>query len=250
LNIIAHRGASFEAPENTLAALRLAWHQHADAVEIDVQLSRDHHLVVIHDSNTRRTARRNRPVVRQTLAQLRALDAGKWKHHRWRGEKIPTLEEALETVPSDKRIFIEVKTRANVSPQLARAFSHSARSPEQITLIGFSFPVVQALKRAFPKIEVCWITVLRRHWLTRRWPNADRLIRKVKTARLDGLDLCANAAVTASLIKKIQTAGLKLYVWTVDNRATAQKFAHAGIDGLTTNRPAQIRKSLRGEHSD
>ncbi len=111
MKIIAHRGASFDAPENTLAAIRLAWQQQADAVEIDVHLSRDRHLVAIHDFNTRKTTGRNRPVARQTLAQLRTLDAGQWKHPRWRGEKIPTLEEVLATVPPGKRLFIEIKAR-------------------------------------------------------------------------------------------------------------------------------------------
>ncbi len=244
MKIIAHRGASFDAPENTLAAVRLAWHQHADAVEIDVHLSRDDHLVVIHDANTRKTARRNRPVARQTLAQLRALDAGRWKHPRWPGEKIPTLEEVLATLPAHKRLFIEIKTRRNVALQLAYDLFRSDCRHDQITLIGFSLRAMQSLKRSFPQLEVCWITVLRRNLLTRRWPNPDLLIKKIQAARLDGLDLCANAAVTPALIKKIQNAGLKLYVWTVDTRATAQKFAQAGIDGLTTNRPAEVREYL------
>src|SRR5580704_14008797 len=88
---VAHRGASFDAPENTLAAVNLAWRQRADAVEIDVHLSRDGQLVVIHDYNTRRTTGVNRLVARQTLAELRALDAGRWKGLEWLDETIPTL---------------------------------------------------------------------------------------------------------------------------------------------------------------
>jgi glycerophosphoryl diester phosphodiesterase len=100
---------------------------------------------------------------------------------------------------------------------------------------------MKKLKHSFPQIEVCWVTTLKRHWLTRRYPDAAKLIKKVRAANLDGFDLCANAAVTAALIKKIQTAGLKVYVWTVDTPAIAKKFALAGLDGLTTNRPAEIR---------
>src|SRR5580698_8356847 len=102
MEIIAHRGSSFEAPENTLAAVNLAWRQRADAVEIDVHLSRDGRLVVIHDSNTRRTTGVNRKVARQTLAELHALDAGRWKGLTWLGEKIPSLEEVLASVPPGK----------------------------------------------------------------------------------------------------------------------------------------------------
>ncbi len=104
---------------------------------------------------------------------------------------------------------------------------------------------MKKLKRAFPQFEVCWVTILKRHWLTRRYADSAKLIKKVRAAKLDGLDLCANAAVTPALIKKIQTAGLKVYVWTVDTPAIAKKFAQAGLDGLTTNRPAEIRRCLR-----
>ncbi len=239
--IIAHRGASFDAPENTLAAVRLAWQQQADAVEVDAHLSRDGKLVVIHDDNTRKTTGVNRKVANQTLAELRALDAGSWKGPAWLGEKIPTLDEVLATVPRRKHLFIEIKARANAAPELAKAFTQSQCRPEQMVLIGFSFATMKALKRVFPQVEVCWITVLKRHRLTRRWPDPQKLIQKVKAVGLDGLDLNANAGVTRSLVKKIHSAGLKLYVWTVDSPALAKKMAHAGVDGITTNRPGFLR---------
>src|SRR5256886_17013132 len=87
VEIIAHRGASHDAPENTLAAIRLAWQQQADAVEVDVQLSKDGKLVVIHDDNTKRSGRFARKVNALTLDELRKLDVGRWKGNRWAGEK-------------------------------------------------------------------------------------------------------------------------------------------------------------------
>ena len=94
---IAHRGASHDAPENTLAAIQLAWRQNADAVEVDVQLSKDRHLVVIHDATTSKTAGVRKKVAAQILADLQSLDVGRWKHRKWKGEKIPTLAAALAT---------------------------------------------------------------------------------------------------------------------------------------------------------
>jgi len=239
---VAHRGASFDAPENTLAAINLAWRQRADAVEIDVHLSRDGQLVAIHDSNTRRTTGVNRKVVRQTLAELRGLDAGRWKGREWLDEKIPTLDEVLAVVPSDKRLFIEIKSRANAAPELAKVLARSTCRPAQIVLIGLSLPAMTSIKRMLPQMEVCWVTVLRRHWRTRRWPDAEKL--KLKAAGLDGLDLKANKAITASFVKKIHDAGLKLYVWTVDSAAEAKRLAQAGVDGITTNRPGWLRAQL------
>jgi glycerophosphoryl diester phosphodiesterase len=242
--VIAHRGASFDAPENTLAAVRLAWQQQADAVEMDVHLTRDGKLVAIHDHTTRRTCGTKGKVATRNLAQLRKLDAGNWKGAQWRGERIPMLEEVLETVPSGKRLFIEIKCRKNAAPALEKAFVSAKVQSNQIVLIGFSFRAMKSLKRFFPETEVCWIAELKRHPVTRRWPDADRLARKIKAAGLNGLDLRANAAITPAFIKKIHSAGLKLYVWTVDTLETAEKLAQAGVDGITTNRPGWLRSSL------
>lgn len=242
--LVAHRGASVDAPENTLAAINLAWRQRADAVEIDVHSSKDGMLVAIHDSNTRRTAGVNRKVTGQTLAQLRVLDAGRWKGLEWQDEKIPTLEEVLASVPPGKRLFIEIKSRTNAAPALAKALARSTCRPAQIILIGFSLAGMMSLKRNFPQIEICWLTILRRHWRTRRWPDPKKILQKIKTAGLDGLDLKANKAITSNLVKKIHDAGLKLYVWTVDSPSEAKRLAQAGVDGITTNRPGWLRAQV------
>src|SRR5689334_354029 len=107
--VVAHRGASHEAPENTLAAFRLAWEQGADAIEGDFYLTRDREIVCIHDDNTKRTSGEDLSVAASTLAQLRRLDVGRWKDPKWKGERIPTLTEVLATIPAGKRIFIEIK---------------------------------------------------------------------------------------------------------------------------------------------
>src|SRR3954454_13113161 len=102
VEIIGHRGAASDAPENTLASFRLAWEQQADAIECDVRLSKDVHIVAIHDAETKRTAGVDVAVVDQTLAELRRLDVGRWKDERFAGEPIPTLAEILTTVPVGK----------------------------------------------------------------------------------------------------------------------------------------------------
>ena len=120
VEIIGHRGASSEAPENTLASFRLAWAQHADAGELDIYLSKDGEVVVIHDATTRRVGKRSRRVVDQTLAELKQLDVGQWKGSKWAGERIPTLAEVLSTIPDGKRLFIEIKCGPEVIPPLVK----------------------------------------------------------------------------------------------------------------------------------
>lgn len=243
MNIIAHRGASFDAPENTLAALELGWRQGADAVEIDVHFSRDGHVVVIHDDNTRKTAGVNRKVGSQTLAELKALDVGSWKDSSFADERVPTLSEALATVPRGKRIFVEVKCGPECIPQFARDVRASKLKPEQVVPIGFSLETMRDLKLALPEAEVCWIAEFKR--TLRGWsPTAEKLIAAAKGAGLDGLDVCGRGPVNAEFVRKVHDAGLSLYIWTVDAPAKARALFDAGVDGITTNKPGSLRAAL------
>src|SRR5262245_12146520 len=105
--IVAHRGSSHDAPENTLAAFRRAWELGVECVELDVHVTSDGQAVVIHDESTKRTAGRDRPVAAQTLAEIKQLDAGRWKGPAHAGERIPTLGEVLTTMPSGRTLFVE-----------------------------------------------------------------------------------------------------------------------------------------------
>lgn len=244
MNIIAHRGASFDAPENTLAALRLGWSQGADAAEIDVHFSRDGHVVVIHDDSTRKTAGVRRKIAAQTLAELKALDVGSWKNTSFTGERIPTLTEALAAVPRGKRIFVEVKCGPECIPQFARDVRASRLKPEQVVPIGFSLETMRDLKRALPELEVCWIAEFKR--TLRGWsPTAQRLIVAAKGAGLDGLDVCGRGPVDAEFVRMVHDAGLSLYIWTVDAPAKARALFAAGVDGITTNKPGWLRAALK-----
>ena len=92
--IVAHRGASYDAPENTLSSVRLGWEQGADCVEIDVYLTKDDQIVAMHDKTTKRTAGKDWTVSERTLAELRTLEVGSWKDEKFRGEPVPTLAES------------------------------------------------------------------------------------------------------------------------------------------------------------
>src|SRR3990170_1836584 len=107
--IIAHRGASADAPENTLSAFRLAWEQEADGIEGDFRLSSDGRIVCIHDEDTSLVAGVPHTVRDTPLAVLQSLDVGAWKGESWRGERIATLEEVLAVVPKRKQVVVELK---------------------------------------------------------------------------------------------------------------------------------------------
>ena len=118
--LIAHRGESLDAPENPLSAITLAWQRGADAVEVDVQLTGDGHVVVMHDPDTRRLTGRRVTVGRATLAELKSLDVGRHKGEKWANERIPELSEVLETVPEGRCLFIELKSPREIVAPLAR----------------------------------------------------------------------------------------------------------------------------------
>jgi glycerophosphoryl diester phosphodiesterase len=242
MEIIAHRGASYDAPENTLAAVQLAWQQQADAVEVDVQLSKDGKLVVIHDDNTKRSGGFARKVRAQTLDDLRRLDVGRWMGRRWTGERIPTLEAVLATVPEGKRLFIEFKCGPEAIPE----FKRTAKDVAPLVAIGFAGETMRKLKAEMPGLEVCWIGKLRRHWRTGRpSPPAEQLIATAQKLGVDGLDLDARSPLNYALVDQLKAAGLKVYVWTVDSPAKARQLVVAGVDGITTNRPGWLRERIQ-----
>lgn len=241
--IIGHRGASFDAPENTLAAIELGWAQGADAVEIDVHCSKDGHIVVIHDDNTRKTAGVRRKVSSQTLSELKALDVGGWKHAKFTGETIPTLAEAFATIPRGRRMFVEIKCGTECVGQFAEDFRRSKLRANQVIPIGFSLPTMRQLKQAVPELEVCWIVEFKR--TLRGWsPKAERLIEQVADAGLDGLDVSGRGPVDAEFAAKVHQASQKLYIWTVDSPEKARELIAAGVDGITTNKPGWLREQL------
>lgn len=243
VEIIAHRGASGDAPENTMAAFRLGW-EHGDANELDIHLTQDGQIVVLHDATTRRTAGLDKPVAQQTLAELRALDAGSWKGAAWAGEKIPTLKEVLDALPEKKRLYIEVKCGPEVLPELQRTIGAAAPKAAQLAIIGFSRETMVQAKKLLPKIPVYWIVPSKPDPKTNRAPDLDDLIATCRAGGLDGLDLHHGFPIDAAFVAKVRAAGLKLLTWTVDDPETARKHAAAGVDGITTDRPALLRRML------
>jgi len=247
VEIIGHRGASHDAPENTLASIRLAWKQNADASETDVHLTKDGQIVVFHDFNTRRVAGRNRKVADQTLAELKQLDVGSWKGKAWAGERIPTLAEYLAAIPEGKRLFIEIKCGPEIIPRLVEVIRGAHTKPQQTCLIGFSYEVMQAAKRELPDLRCYWIVQLRKNRETGRWnPQLASLIRKAKEAGLDGIDFGDSPALDREFVGKVKQSGLGVYTWTVDVVDEAKRLQEAGVDGITTNRPGYMKESLVG----
>lgn len=245
VEIIAHRGASHDAPENTLASFRLGWEQGADADELDVYLTKDGQAVVLHDATTKRTSNADLKVADATLAELRALDAGSWKGANWAGEKLPTLAEALATIPDGKRMFIEIKCGPEVLPELGRVMKASGKKTEQLVLIGFAYETMRQARTLFPEAPIYWLSGSKPAKDSTEPPSVESLIEKAKAAGFNGLNLHYKFPIDAAFVQKVKAAGLSLYVWTVDDPAIARQLAAAGVAGITTDRPGFLREQLK-----
>ena len=243
--IIAHRGESYDAPENTLSSINLAWERGADAVEIDVQLSKDKKIVVIHDVNTKRTGKRNKLVIDQTLNELKELDVGIHKDIRWRGEKIPTLTEVLATVPNNKKLVIELKCGSEIIGILKDEIGNSGLIADQIDIIGFDLSAVAKTKQALPKHKILWLVELDYSFISKIFhPSVDKLITKTLENNLDGLDVRAGKMINKEFVQKVKSKDLMLYVWVVNDPGKAKKLKSYGIDGVTTDRAQWLKEKI------
>lgn len=240
--VIAHRGASHLAPENTLASVKLAWELGADVVEVDVHLTKDNRIVAIHDPTTLRTSGTDLNVAGTHSADLRGLDVGSHKHEDFAGEPIPFLEEVLDTIPTSRRLFIEVKTGPEILAVLAETINRSGKRP-QIAIIGFDLPTMKAAKEIMPDVPAHWLCD-RKVWAS----SGDSLTKTAKAHGLDGLNVHWSG-VTWRFARAVRRAGLRLYAWTVDRGADADRLRDLGVDGITTNRPGWLKKRILSRHS-
>ncbi len=245
--IVAHRGASYDAPENTLAAFRLAWEQEADGIEGDFRLTRDGHIVCLHDETTERTAGTNLDVAASTLAELQELDVGTWKGPEFAGERIPLLSDVIATVPAGKRIVIELKAGSEIVVPLARVLADSGLQPEQILVISFDEATIAAVKQQLPHLRTHWLSGYEPDDDIGPWtPTAPEIAAAIRRAGADGFGSQGRRSVfTREFRDALANEGVgEFHVWTVDEPADARFFQELGAWGITTNRPALIRQAI------
>ncbi len=245
--IVAHRGASYDAPENTLAAFKLAWKQGADAIEGDFFLSQDGHMVCIHDKDTKRFTGKSVIVKDTPLAVLQQLDVGSWKDKRFASERIPTIAEVFATIPTGKKIFIELKEGAHIVAPLKQAIEKSGLKTDQMVIISFQADAIAESKRQLPQIRAHWLRSYKKDKKTGKYNNDfENIARTLKETKADGLGTKGlPEVVTASFLKQLQKAGMQEFsVWTINDAPTANYFWSLGVVAITTDRPGYLRKTL------
>ncbi len=243
--IVAHRGASREAPENTLAAFQRAWDLGVEAIELDVRVTRDGAVVVIHDPTTTRTTGVALDVAAVTLAEIRALDAGSWKHARYAGERIPTLAEVISRTPRGRTVFVEIKSGADTVEAVAGAIraSDAERRGVQIALQGYDPVTLSKLAQALPALPAYWTVDPPtdppdppdpQH--ARRVPYEASLASAANSYGFDGLALDYRM-MTEELLAGFRAAELEIDLWTLNDPAELARWVARDVRWLETDRP-------------
>ena len=245
--IIAHRGASHDAPENTLAAFREAWKQGADGIEADFYLSSDGKIVCFHDKDTQRVAGVKCVVKDTPFDKLRLLDVGAWKHERFRGEHMPTFDEVAALVPAGKKFFIELKTGPEIVAPLVKAIEASKLNRKHTVIISFQADTIAECERRMPDIKTFWLTGYKQPEQGGPWkPSLGEVAESLEKSNADGLGTQAETKVVdQAFLDALCDAGhCQFSVWTVDNPKVARFYMKLGTEAITTNRPGWLRKKL------
>ena len=243
--IIGHRGASFDAPENTLAAFKLAFEKGADGVELDVFKTADDHVIVSHDETTKRTGGVNYTIATTPLKTLKTVDVGKWKDEKYTGETMPTLPEVLAIIPPGKTVYIEIKEGRAIVPFIKTDIENSKLKPEQIRIISFDPAAVQEAKKLMPHIKAYLLFSFEDHWQEAHGKvTLDRILDELNETGADGVDLNDAPQVTPVFVNAIKNAGYEYHVWTINKPEVARKFRDLGVGSITTDRPAYIRDAI------
>ena len=238
--VLGHRGASADAPENTLAAFGLALENGADGFELDVWRCGTGEVVVHHDADTLRTGGSALRITSASLAELRRLDVGAWRGDRFRGERLPLLAEVLEAFPA---AVVNVELKSGGFPPdllLARAVARALRdldAPARYIVSSFDPALLAAFRLAEPRIPTGILFADDRSWRLRA--AAGTLLLRPHAVHPEW------TLITPARVRRWTARGLRVNAWTVDEPGEVARLCALGVSAIVTNRPADIRRAVR-----
>ena len=238
--IIAHRGASDYAHENTLEAFDLAWKQGADGIEGDFILTKNMQVICFHDLDGTRLLNKAVSTKSLTLKEIRELSQALTKPFY-----IPTLAEVLAIVPKNKKIFIEVKSGSKIVPYLKEVIAQPGLSDDQVAIISFRREVIRESKKLMPGIKACWIRNFRRARKTGLLkPDLASVFKVLGEINADGLST-NQRYVDTGFVKTLNERNYEHHCWTVNTPERAQEIARTDCGSITTNDPLSLVKVFK-----
>lgn len=227
MKILGHRGASEHYPENTQAAFRAAWGCGADGVELDVRLSRDGEVVVVHDESLKRTAGVAARVAELTWTELSGLDVGRWKGGAFAGERIPRLRDVFSETPAESELFVELKEGTALLDALA-----AMDLPESVRLLTFDLDLAGELRASLPEVPV---------WLNVDLASPEQMALVMEDAErsgLDGINVRWPGRKYADWLEPFAEVDLPLYLWGPIAVADLEVIGSVGVMGIMVDDPA------------
>ena len=231
--IIAHRGASAEAPENTLSSFKAAFELGVDYIELDVQLSADQIPIVVHDDSTDRVTQNavRQKIAELTCEQLQSLDVGKWFSPKFKGEPMPTLAQVLALARGTSGVMIEIKESPLSIPQMAYAVLKVIEQEKQIAgpvvIASFNPKILEYIQKKTPEKELLGLI------------ETEEDLKQFEKLHLTRLGV-NNDILTISLAKRINKK-YSIWCWTVDSLERATTLIEWGIQGIITNNPRMLK---------
>jgi len=237
--VLGHRGASADAPENTLAAFRRAMDLGADGFELDVWRCGSGEAVVIHDADTARTGQQALLVKEAPLPRLRELDVGRWRGDAFAGERIPTLSEVLVAFPA---AVVNVEMKSGRVPDLGLAVEvvrtlRQHRAEARVVVSSFSAALLGAFRSLAPDVATGFLVAPG----AIAWALATTAVRAIRPA---GIHLARELA-TSQRLEAWTRAGVHVLVWTVDDPDEVERLARLGVAALVSNQPGVAREAVR-----
>jgi glycerophosphoryl diester phosphodiesterase len=227
--VIAHRGASSYAPENTLAAFDLALRMGVHQIELDVQSTRDGHIIVMHDDTLNRTTDASGPVATHTLAALRELDAGSWFGSAFSGERIPTYEEVLMRYKGRMHIHTEIKGRTPSLPQRTADLIRRHAMEDQVTFTSFQKMRLMEIRAYAPELRTGWLVI----------EPTGAIIAEARALGFN--QICPKAeTLTPQTVRSLHDNGFIVRAWGAATEQHMRQAVQAGADGMTVNCPDRL----------
>lgn len=232
--VVAHRGASARAPENTLAAFNLALEMGAKHVELDIRATGDGRVVVLHDPTLDRTTSGSGPVSETDWSEVRKLDAGAWFGAEFAGERVPSLDEALQLCQGKARLHIEIKDGAREMAAKALGLIEERGMADQVTLISFRKEWLEEVRALAPAIPIGYLV-------------REASEEAIAWAKAKGVEsLCPKAeSLTPETVRSIHQQGLGARCWGVRDKEAMRRVVESGADGMTVDFPDEAFALLR-----
>ena len=244
---VAHRGGSRLAPENTMAAFRTALTLPIDAIECDVQMTRDGHVIVFHDNTVERLTDGEGNILDLDFAALRSLNAAAHFPDGWpQTQRIPTLKEVLKFAKARTSVYIEIKSSKRNGvygryPGIVEAVVQEVRSAgmlDTVLIISFDWPILMQIKSLEPALRTGAIVSSDR-WkpeIQDMTQATETLVSQLSIFGIDWINLDSDL-FSMEMLTTVHRLNLKLGLWTVNTLEALQQFANVGVDSLTSDRP-------------